>query len=59
MEHCAFCGAETQLHVNDIPECLKCTQEHEAGLANKPATSAADRARSASVGTLTDNLEQP
>jgi hypothetical protein len=62
MEHCAFCGAETQLHVNNIPECLKCSQEREGDPATKPATSAPDRARLATLaagGTLTDNLEQP
>jgi len=61
MEHCAFCGAETQLHVNNVPECLKCSQEHEARVENKPATSAPDRARSATVvagGILSDNSEQ-
>lgn len=24
MEHCAYCGAETILHVQDLPVCLQC-----------------------------------
>jgi hypothetical protein len=34
MQKCKFCGAETELYFNDIPICLKCSEDYER-LVNK------------------------
>jgi len=31
MAQCVYCGAETQLHVNECPICVRCSDELDAG----------------------------
>ena len=31
MAKCIYCGAETQLYINDTPVCIACSDEIDAG----------------------------
>jgi hypothetical protein len=39
MAVCAYCRAETQLHCNGVPVCLKCSDERESKAKKKPPAS--------------------
>lgn len=39
MAACAYCGAETELYVNGVPVCLKCSEERDNRASKKPPTS--------------------
>ena len=41
MATCAYCGAETELHANSVPICLKCSDDVENKAKKKPAASSA------------------
>jgi hypothetical protein len=39
MAVCVYCGGETELYVNGVPICLKCSDERENRPSNKPPAS--------------------
>ena len=39
MATCVYCGAETELYVNSVPVCLKCSDERENKPSKKPPSS--------------------
>jgi hypothetical protein len=36
MEKCAFCGTDTELYLNNVPICLKCSEDRERSQKRPP-----------------------